>query len=159
MIIVKLKGGLGNQMFQYATARGIAYRTNLPLKLDMEYFEKGEFRPYRLGYFNIVENFATEDNIRQFKPTRRQIIPFTIYRIKEKFFPQYSWHKQKIIKEHNFPFVSDILKIKESVYLDGYWQSEKYFADILHIIHHEFTIKHKPNSANCQMLGKINNKN
>jgi len=159
MIIVKLKGGLGNQMFQYAMARAVAYRSNLPIKLDMEYFENGGLHPYWLGNFNIIEDFATEDDIKQFKPSRRQAIAFAVYKIKEKFFPWYSWNKNRIIKERSFSFDPDILKIRESVYFDGYWQSEKYFADISHIIRCEFTIKYEPDSANRQMLKKIDDTN
>lgn len=159
MIIVKLKGGLGNQMFQYAMARAVAYRSSLPLKLDMEYFENDGLHPYWLGNFNIIEDFATEDDIKQFKPSRKQTIAFAVYKIKEKFFPWYDWRKKRIIKEHNFSFDPDILKIRESAYLDGYWQSEKYFVDISNIIRREFTIKYKPNSANYQMLKKIDDTN
>ena len=159
IMIVKLKGGLGNQMFQYAMARAVAYRSNLPLKLDMEYFENGGLHQYRLGHFNIIEDFATEDDIKQFKPSRKQTIAFAIYKIKEKFSPWYDWRKKTVIKERSFLFNPDILKIRGSVYLDGYWQSEKYFADISHIIRCEFTIKYEPNSANRQILKKIDDTN
>ena len=40
MIIAKLFGGLGNQMFQYAAARAVAHRIKLPLKLDITSFER-----------------------------------------------------------------------------------------------------------------------
>ena len=35
MVIVRLLGGLGNQMFQYAAARRLALAHNVPLKLDI----------------------------------------------------------------------------------------------------------------------------
>ena len=38
MVIVRLKGGLGNQMFQYAAARRMALAHNVPLKLDISWF-------------------------------------------------------------------------------------------------------------------------
>ncbi len=37
MVIVRLKGGLDNQLFQYAAARRIAIEQNVPLKLDLSF--------------------------------------------------------------------------------------------------------------------------
>ena len=39
MVIVKLMGGLGTQMFQYAAGRRLAHRLNTELKLDMSGFD------------------------------------------------------------------------------------------------------------------------
>ena len=156
MIITKLMGGLGNQMFQYAAGRAVAHRTNIPLKLDITYFETYKLRSYQLGCFNILEDFASTKDIERFIPRRRQVVAFTNYKIRAKLLP---WHKQKLIKEHKFSYDPDIIKIKGSTCLDGYWQSEKYFADISDIIRREFTIKYKPNNINSQMLTKINSVN
>jgi len=61
MIIVKLKGGLGNQMFQYAHGRNLSYRGKTVLKLDKSFFKNTIWqriigvtsRKYELGEFNI----------------------------------------------------------------------------------------------------------
>ena len=156
MIITKLMGGLGNQMFQYAAGRAVAHRANMPLKLDITYFEKFKFRSYQLNCFNIQENFASTKDIERFIPRRRQIIAFANYKIRAKLLP---WHKQRLIRQRGFLYDPDITRINGSVYLDGYWQSEKYFKDISEIIRREFTIKHKPNDINSQMLAKIDNVN
>ena len=39
MIIVQLYGGLGNQMFQYATGRALSLKNDTDLKLDLHAFE------------------------------------------------------------------------------------------------------------------------
>lgn len=156
MIITKLVGGLGNQMFQYAAGRAVAHRSNMPLKLDITYFETFKLRSYQLGCFNILEDFASTEDIERFKLHRRQAVAFVYYKIRAKLLP---WYRQKLIKQQGFSYDPDIFKIKKSAYLDGYWQSEKYFADISDIIHREFTIKHKPNDINSQMLAKIDNVN
>ena len=39
MIIIRIKGGLGNQLFQYAVGRAVALHHKVPLKLDLTIFE------------------------------------------------------------------------------------------------------------------------
>ena len=61
MVVVKLMGGLGNQLFQYAIARSLAARNNTQLKLDHLTGFKNDFygRVYSLQHFNIQENLIT----------------------------------------------------------------------------------------------------
>src|SRR3989454_2415317 len=59
MVIVRLKGGLGNQMFQYAAARRMALAHNVPLKLDISWFALWPDRAYALHALGIQEAFAT----------------------------------------------------------------------------------------------------
>lgn len=61
MIIVKIIGGLGNQMFQYALARSIELQTNTEVKLDLQGFDTYQLHNgYRLNCFNIAEKIATK---------------------------------------------------------------------------------------------------
>ena len=67
MIITKITGGLGNQMFQYAVARAIAIKNNDIMKLDITAYETYPLHNgYRLNIFNIKENIATEKEIIKF---------------------------------------------------------------------------------------------
>src|ERR1700761_426418 len=67
MIIVRLYGGLGNQMFQYAAGLALSEQWKTPLKLDIfsyqKYSDESTHDRYSLSAFNIVEQFATEDEI------------------------------------------------------------------------------------------------
>ena len=56
MIIVKLGGGLGNQLFQYACGRRLALKNNDILKLDIEAYSEKNPRLYGLGHFNKWQN-------------------------------------------------------------------------------------------------------
>ena len=67
MIIVKIIGGLGNQLFQYALGRAIAHKKNTSLKIDITSFKTYNLHKYALGNFNIIENFATEKEIQRLK--------------------------------------------------------------------------------------------
>ena len=52
MIIIRLKGGLGNQLFQYAYGIYMSKKYRLPLKFDKSNFINSS-RKYSLGWFNI----------------------------------------------------------------------------------------------------------
>lgn len=122
MIIVKLLGGVGNQLFQYASARAISIRAGLEFKLDITEFDDYKLRKYELGNFNIQENIASVSEI--------------VCMLKRKRLFQ-----QNYFKEKNSKFMPELLKIKHPAYLEGYFQSEKYFKDIEQIIRQELTFK------------------
>jgi len=155
MIIVRLTGGIGNQMFQYAAARRVSYVNNSQLKLDLSWFtESGQWtnRKYELGVFNIVGNIASHLDVAKLK-TRKQN-PLT--RRLPGFLKKIVLHtNQTHIIEKRFSFDPDILNIKDNVYLDGFWQSEKYFIDIEQIIRNEFTYKSDLTGKNCQLSNII----
>jgi glycosyltransferase involved in cell wall biosynthesis len=115
MVIVKLYGGLGNQLFQYATARALAIRNDAMLKLDASSgFERDFYkRRYSLNCFNIPENFASPEEIAA----------------------------SAYIREKHFHFDPEVCSLRGDVYLDGYWQSEKYFKSIEEIIREELSIR------------------
>ena len=115
MVIVKLYGGLGNQLFQYATARALAIRNDALLKLDASSgFERDFYkRRYSLNHFNIPENFASPEEITA------------------------ATH----IREKHFHFDPEFCSLRGDVYLDGYWQSERYFKSIEDTIREELSVR------------------
>ncbi|OGH88682.1 MAG: hypothetical protein A3J93_01130 [Candidatus Magasanikbacteria bacterium RIFOXYC2_FULL_42_28] len=133
MIIVKLSGGLGNQMFQYAAGRALADRHGVPLKIDASYYDKEDIfkRKYALGIFNITAEPATAADLAEFKFGKTKGLI-------ERFKPYY---KRKIVREQSFGYDVNFNKIGSNARLDGYWQSEKYFKPIESIIRNEFTPK------------------
>jgi len=152
MIVVQLKGGLGNQMFQYACGRAIAYRNNVPLKLDVSAFRWDTLRTYRLSHFNIVEHFAIQEDMRRFFPRHRQVIAWTCGKVRNRWLP---YHRRPIVPERQFHFDPEILKVKDDAYLSGYWQCEKYFADVAELIRSEFTFKTEPDEGYKRLLEEM----
>lgn len=147
MIIVKLNGGLGNQLFQYALGRKLSLKNNQTLKLNLSEYNKNDFRHYSLNHYNIIENIATSKEIANFKKEGwRKII--------EKFKPYY---KKSIIKYKGYGFDPNILNLKGEFHLDGYWQSEKYFKDIEDIIREEITLKKPLGEKYSDLIKNINN--
>ncbi|MBU4289010.1 MAG: alpha-1,2-fucosyltransferase [Proteobacteria bacterium] len=152
MIIVRLIGGLGNQLFQYALARRLSLLHDVPLKLDISQFETYKLRRYSLNVFNIIEDYATEGDIVRIK--EKGFASFR--RLTEKLLPYY---KRSYIHERSFHFDPNILKSSKDVYLEGYWQSERYFKYIEDIICREFTVKIKPDAINERTTEHINTVN
>ena len=143
MIIVRLNGGLGNQMFQYAAGRAAAIRVSDKLKLDVSTFEKintNTPRSYALGVFNIVENFAPPNEILGLTPS---------FFSKKFGFPKKSYLFEK---EGSLSSLSNIPK---DAYLDGYWQSEKYFKDKEDFVRADFTPKNPLSSSALKMQTNI----
>jgi hypothetical protein len=147
MIIVKLIGGLGNQLFQYAAAKRIAHKHNTILKLDKTPFNKYKLHTYSLHPFNINEIFATDDEIRRMQPVMgiKGVINRILGRESE----------GRILSERHFNFDPAVLDAPDDIYLDGYWQSEKYFKDIEDIIRREFTVKARADEKNEKIAREI----
>lgn len=154
MVIVRLMGGLGNQLFQYAAARRVAWVNNVPLKLDVSSFAANNFRKYSLEHFDIAGHIASPQEIARFNKSRSKRVIRLASRLVNKLRP---YHERPVIRERHFYFDPNMLKVSGQVYLDGYWQSEKYFKDIEEVIRREFKVKHRFDKANEQVANSIMN--
>jgi hypothetical protein len=63
------------------------------------------------------------------------------------------------VKEQHFHFDPAILELPDNTYLEGYWQSEKYFKRIEEIIHQEFSFKNFPDPVNRDLGDRISSVN
>jgi hypothetical protein len=144
MIIINLKAGLGNQMFQYACGRALALRNDDSLKLDISSFVKQDTsryskREYSLAHFCIHAEIAGMDEIERIKYPLGLIS--RVSRTCSTLF------KQKILRQFNIRFDQKVANLKGNSYLDGFWQSEKYFKDFEEDIGKDFTLKSIGNEA------------
>ncbi len=130
MTIVKLKGGLGNQLFQYAFGRLIASSRGEELKLDKDILgtKSDTYRSYGLDNFNIKAALATPEEVRQFK------YPYGLFSKARRLF------KAKILRIFHIGYEAEMLNTKAS-YLDGYFQSYKYLEPIKEQLLNELTLK------------------
>ena len=111
MLIVRVMGGTGNQMFQYALARKLK-EMNKYVVLDISAYKTWEFRyDFCLNrIFDINKDiYITEDPNEFIIKNCRNI---------------------KIIDCENQPYYNADILNYDNVYLNGYWMSEKYFKDI-----------------------------
>jgi len=153
MIIAKLIGGLGNQLFQYAAARRLSLLHRTTLKLDISHFDHYKLHAYALKHFSIQEKFARPEEIAELKGSMKKGLAKTVFDMSQKLKPYY---RRSIFREpHLRPFDLNILKTPRDVYLDGYWQSEKYFAPIQDVIRREFIVKYEPDPKTLEIAERI----
>ncbi|ENM5934579.1 alpha-1,2-fucosyltransferase [Vibrio mimicus] len=134
MIIVKIIGGLGNQMFQYALARSIELQTNTEVKLDLQGFDTYQLHNgYRLNCFNIAEKIATKSEVEKYIGSNNYF-----YRAIRRFCP--SLLKMFQTEKNHTKYDGSLFELKRA-YLDGYWHNGKYFEPVREQLLKEFTIK------------------
>lgn len=160
MIIVKLKGGLGNQMFQYALGRCLAEKNKDKLFFDItQLLDRTPrdivFRDYNLDIFNINPQFTFLSKVARLLPVPLVWFGASYFVSKIKNIIGI----QNYIKENINIFNRSILDLKGDVYLDGYWQSEKYFKEIEDIIRKDFTFEKKLSKKAQDLAEKIDSSN
>lgn len=151
MIIIKLTGGLGNQLFQYALGRRLSIDRDSPLKLDITSFNDG-IRAYKLNKLRIIAEIANREEISKFiYPYRRGFLND----LNDLYQTKIPYEKKRIVKEQSLLYDSRILNGKRDVYLSGYWQSYKYFNAIFDKIRQEFSVINDPDEQNQELIQKI----
>jgi hypothetical protein len=154
MIITKIQGGIGNQMFQYATGRSISLKNNSVCKLDISFYNEEKFSGiYRLNQFNIIENIALKEEIDIYKNVPIKPIYYNLIK-KIGLHNKYNKKTHIIEIENAFPD-SKVLNCRDNVYLDGWLSKEKYFEDIRPILLKDFTLKFTSDEYNIGMLQEI----
>ncbi|MEI6304723.1 MAG: alpha-1,2-fucosyltransferase [Candidatus Taylorbacteria bacterium] len=145
MIIIKIKAGLGNQMFQYACGRALSLRNNDVLELDLAQWADRQVtdRPYGLNNFKIVENIAKDSDIKSLKYPLGIMMGKLLNKMKT------------LMRIDNIKFIPSIIRKKGNIYLDGYWQSEKYFADFAEQIRKDFQPRGQLSHASKEILKNI----
>jgi len=149
MIIAKLQGGLGNQMFQYAFGRALAKRRGVELKLDATMFPTYKYHKLMISHLNISAPFASDKEVARFAFYRRR--PNWPWKVLNPFL----FDPEKYVQEISSYFSHDMLNLKAPCLVDGYWLCEKYFLDIEDIVRNEFTIRSPLNEYSKRMEEKI----
>lgn len=141
MILSQLSGGLGNQMFQYAAGRALASLKNTELKLDLSWYDlvlpNTTPRRYQLDIFNINAPIASKKEVKKLVKESR----FGVIKKFKRFLSLIGLRHKKVYQEKHYHFDSSLQKRKSPLYLEGYFQSYKYFQNIEQIIREEFTLK------------------
>lgn len=150
MIIIKVMGGLGNQMFQYALYKKLL-QINKDVKVDIHYFNNvAMHNGYELNkVFDLNPSIATNNEIKRLGDTERcissKIRRKMGFKKKSHFTPS---------SDQVATFIPEIFVIDE-MYLDGYWQSEKYFKDVDTIIRKDFTFRNDLRGRNAIICQEI----
>jgi len=153
MIVARLIGGLGNQMFQYAAARGLAINNNTSLKLDLSWFTAPDSRKYLLDNFNIKAEIATKEEIQTFTGKHDSPSRKTLWLLSRPLCDK------KVFREPCFDFCGKFFKQKQQTYLKGNWQSPLYFRHIEHLLREEFTAGKPLSPSNQTFASEIRSRN
>ena len=154
VVIARIRGGLGNQLFMYAMARRLAHANDAELAFDDRTSFRGKNkygRQYMLDRFPIKGRIATPAECREpLDSLRRSLIKW--------------WDKKRPLSEKNYvtdpggidAAIHDMQIVRPTTF-EGYWQSEKWFDDIADEIRAECTPEtptDKDNQESAAAIGK-----
>lgn len=148
--IVKFNGGLGNQMFQYAFGKALQLKTGIETVFDMSFFTKKYSRPYNLNIFKLkhknVEDLLTK--------IRLEILWRFRKRLNNKSFLGIN-----LYTEPHFEYDNNLFEQKPNTYIEGFFQSEKYFKEYETEIRSDYEFKSDFEGLNKELAEKITSSN
>lgn len=149
MIVFQAQGGLGNQLFQYATARRLAMRHDTPVAVDDHWFDHprpGETpRPLELGHYPVAMQ----------RPTKRERSKWTVLRSRwARHMPSFAL-PLRLVKEYGHGVNAEVLTLPNDCYLSGFWQSEAYFSDIRDTLLRELTPITPPSDLDMLVMDRM----
>ena len=157
MIITEIKGGLGNQMFQYAAGRVLAEINKTNLLLDTKIYDNqimhNGFELTRI--FNIDAVIAKHEDICKINRFYNYKIARYIKNYVSRYLDINTFYKEKSVT-----FNSKFFNLKDNCYLSGYWQSEKYFSNYEDLIRQQFkfiTLLSSQNAIVADVIKKTSN--
>ena len=140
MIVVKLMGGMGNQMFQYALGRSISLRYGQELKLDLSFLKDT----------NRDEDFVMRD------------FDLDIFNINASIFtPQDKLHNAVLLRENSScDYIPGLLQQCDEYsghdfYLEGYFQKHQYVDEIRETLLQEFSLKEDIQEDSIELASQI----
>jgi len=150
MIISQLTGGLGNQMFQYALGFSLAKKLRTEFKYKFVNFQGATPRNIEIDNLKISSIPASPTDLKEIGyPTN----------LLSKILSKFGLKASLVRSEKSFNFEKSALNLPDSSYIQGYWQSEKYFIDFENDIRKEFRFKVPSTKKNDEILEEIHSSN
>lgn len=141
--VVRLTGGLGNQMFQYAFGQALRLATGLQVHYDARsLFDGGRIegdtpREYSLGHLNVDVAFASDAELDFLGVKYSNEVKVGLHSLVSNL--RTPGRSNRVIQEKGFGYRNEVFsKGRTAKYFSGYWQSAKYLAGIEEAIRSEF---------------------
>lgn len=148
MIATYIQGGLGNQLFQYATAKRLSVRYKCELVIDHSWYQSPRIdctpRSFELNKYPIAARLATPKEISCWRPMRSRWATYLKPLLPLNFIHEVGYHANR-----------NVLSAPSNTYLSGFWQSEVYFKDIRSELLHEFTPLTPPSYEDQNFIDRI----
>ena len=158
-IIVRIAEGIGNQLFMYAHAYALSKKINYDLYIDNTsgYFQKKNIRSYELDKFNI--NTSLSDKKYRFDSfllnlNRNLLKKIDIYKTNKSFLIE-SKDRNKITNYYD----TAKLNFSDILYVEGHYETEKYFKDFANDLKKKFIINEKYLEKNNKYIDLVKNSN
>jgi hypothetical protein len=138
MFIIKLQGGIGNQVLQYSFGRMLEILYKKSVAYDLSFFEtetKYTKRPYLLDMFKTKLRVATKSEIEHVR------YPYGVISHALEF--MYKVLNKLFFKKYYIGYDKELLPRlarKEAMYLEGFWQSYVYYTPILGVLREEIVL-------------------
>jgi hypothetical protein len=133
VVVTKVYGGLGNQMFQYAAGLGLAERLGTRLLVDASWFfpAPDPDRSYELSAFGIEPTIGLADRLRL------------------------ALRRKTVHREPHYAYDPLLETLRGAVVLDGYWQHERYFAHCAAAVREAFRFRQALPPGHARLLEEI----
>ena len=154
MIITRIRGGLGNQLFQYAAGQAASQRHGRPHFLDLRFYDNDKYRDYGLHRFNISAKVAPYEMLPPSKET--DLLGYSVWK--------YFGTEPRYVKDLDFVRGSSIMpeyasrKFNTRAYMAGLWCSERFFSDFASEVRMELTFKDELSARGKEVLNQINSR-
>jgi hypothetical protein len=157
MIVVRLMGGLGNQMFQYAAAYACAARLGVSLGADIGAYTLSDVHQgFELNrIFDLPLRVVDGAELANFTARLREGKVRTA--ISRGLFSKFK--SRRLAVEPHFCYWPDIIHIGDGSCMEGYWQSEKYFEDVEFSLRKLFEFKLDPGHENSMISNAMHKEN
>lgn len=153
-IVMRLTGGLGNQLFQYATGRYLALVNHCPLYLDKAIFQTYALHRYSLQPYRLQATVLDDRiGIRYARILPEKSLSTQIRgRLDHLFF---FWQFMPMFLEKSMAFDPAVLQVKPPHYLSGYWQSPHYFESVRERLLDELTVQEPATGLNLEIAQRM----
>lgn len=156
MIIVRIQGGLGNQLQQYAMYRKFVHM-GTSAKIDLSWFseenQKKQYAPRKLE-LDLFEHLPYEACTKKEKEAFTGKENSIVAKIVKYLAPG----KSKYFHENGRMYLPEVFQLQDA-YLDGYWACESYYHDMLPALREEIIFPESSNKKNLECMEQMEREN